>query len=69
MTFHLDAGIGLNAASTHKEEARLFLAWLTNPRTGALLGNQLPGFFPMHNTPITLENQHASTFLALAHSS
>ncbi len=66
MTFHLDAGIGLNAASRHKEEARIFLQWLTTTNAGTLLGNQLPGFFPMHKDAITLQNPHAAAFLTLA---
>ncbi len=65
ITFHLDAGMGMNAASSHKEEARLFLAWMTTSQFAGLLGNQLPGFFPMHATPPALQNQHANTFLQL----
>lgn len=65
ITFHLDAGMGLNADSKHPEEARLFLSWMTSPEFGALLGNELPGFFPMHNQPIVLQEEHASKFLAL----
>lgn len=65
VTFHLDVGIGLNAASRHKEEAEAFLTWMTQPAFGTLLGNEMPGFFPMHRNPTTLENEHANAFLAL----
>lgn len=65
ITFHLDAGMGLNAASTHKQEAKQFLEWMTTPEFAALLGNELPGFFPMHTEAPMLENEHANTFLAL----
>lgn len=65
LTFHLDAGMGLNAASTHKAEAKEFLTWMTTPEFGALLGNELPGFFPMHTQVPPLQNEHANTFLAL----
>lgn len=65
VTFHLDAGIGLNAASPHKEEAKLFLTWLTTSEPAELLGNELPGFFPIHQTVPTLENTHAHAFLTL----
>jgi len=65
VTFHLDAGMGLNAASTHKEEARLFLTWMATPEFGALLGDQLPGFFPMHTQVPSLNNKHANEFLKL----
>ncbi|NCC23633.1 MAG: carbohydrate ABC transporter substrate-binding protein [Deltaproteobacteria bacterium] len=65
ITFHLDAGIGLNSASTRKEAARVFLTWLTNPATGELLGNTLPGFFPMHRTVPELDHAAAREFLSL----
>lgn len=65
LTFHLDAGMGLNAASRYKNEARLFLSWMTTPEFATLLGNELPGFFPMHTQVPALVNPHARTFLAL----
>ena len=65
ITFHLDAGMGLNANSQHKEEALEVLAWMTSPEFGALLGNELPGFFPMHKQAPQLKNEHANTFLTL----
>lgn len=65
ITFHLDAGMGLNAASPEKEAARTFLEWMTRPEFGGLMADKLPGFFPMHTHPPKLENPHANTFLAL----
>ncbi len=65
VTFHADAGIGLNAASEHQEEARLFLEWLLTSQAAELLGNELPGFFPMHKRAPTINNEHASAFLEL----
>ena len=65
VTFHVDVGIGLNAESTHKQEAETFLSWIARPQFGTLLGNEMPGFFPMHSEPPILENEHASAFLAL----
>ena len=65
ITFHLDVAIGLNAASTHKPEAREFLTWMTTPESGKLLGNEMPGLFPMHHQAITLTDPHANAFLAL----
>jgi raffinose/stachyose/melibiose transport system substrate-binding protein len=65
VTFHLDAGMGLNPASQHKEEARLFLEWMTTPEFAEMLGNELPGFFPIRNNPPQLDNEHANAFLAL----
>jgi raffinose/stachyose/melibiose transport system substrate-binding protein len=65
LTFHLDAGMGLNAASLHKEEARLFLEWMSTQEFASMLGNELPGFFPMHSKAPVLQNEHANTFLSL----
>ena len=65
VTFHLDAGIGMNAATEHPEEARTFLNWVAQPEFAALLGNLLPGFFPLSNEVPELTDPHAAEFLAL----
>ncbi len=65
VTFHLDAGMGINAASEHKEEAKTFLAWLNGPEFAKLLADQLPGFFPIHQAAPEVANAHAAEFLAL----
>jgi raffinose/stachyose/melibiose transport system substrate-binding protein len=65
VTFHSDAGVGLNAQSPNIDKAKEFLAWLTSPEAAELLANELPGFFPMHNDPPLITDQHASDFLAL----
>ncbi len=66
VTFHPDVGIGLNAASEHKDEARQLLAWMATPEFGWLLGKELPGFFPMHRDVPSLSDVHANAFLALS---
>lgn len=63
VTFHLDAGMGLNAASENKEAAREFLQWMSTQEFAAQLANELPGFFPIHEDAPKLENEHANTFL------
>ena len=65
VTFHLDAGMGMNANTEHPDEARLFLEWMTTSEFATLFGNQLPGFFPLHLDAPTLENVHADAFLKL----
>jgi raffinose/stachyose/melibiose transport system substrate-binding protein len=65
VTFHLDAGMGVNAASPNKEAAKTFLEWMTTPEFAKLLANQLPGFFPISNNPPAPDNPHAAEFLAL----
>ena len=41
------------------------MEWLTTPEPAELLGNELPGFFPMYQKAPTLRNEHANVFLAL----
>jgi raffinose/stachyose/melibiose transport system substrate-binding protein len=65
VTFHLDAGLGLNSASKYKAEARTFLGWIAQPASGALLANELPGFFPMQQGLPALQDEHAAVFLKL----
>jgi raffinose/stachyose/melibiose transport system substrate-binding protein len=65
VTFHLDAGMGLNAASSHKEEARLFLEWMTTSEFAEMFGNELPGFFPVRSQAPALTNEHANAFMAM----
>jgi len=65
VTFHLDAAIGMNAATTHPEEARTFLEWISQPAFAEQFGNLLPGFFPLNTTVPTLENDHGNAFLSL----
>ncbi|SIR54004.1 carbohydrate ABC transporter substrate-binding protein, CUT1 family [Aeromonas sp. RU39B] len=48
-TDHTDIGMGMNAASAHKEEAMQFLQWLTTPEFAELYTNALPGFFSLSN--------------------
>jgi raffinose/stachyose/melibiose transport system substrate-binding protein len=65
VTFHLDAGMGINAASENKDAAKVFLAWLNGPDFAKLLADQLPGFFPIHLQAPEVANPHAAEFLAL----
>ncbi len=65
VTFHMDAGMGLNAASEKKEAAKVFLEWMTTPEFAKLMADNIPGFFPISSNPVQLENEHANTFLAL----
>ncbi|MGD1714674.1 extracellular solute-binding protein [Dapis sp. BLCC M172] len=66
ITLHPDFAIGLNAASKHKQEAKIFLQWLTTPEAAEFFSNELPGFFPMHKAVPEIRNQYANTFLKLS---
>jgi raffinose/stachyose/melibiose transport system substrate-binding protein len=64
VTFHLDAGIGINADTSHKKAAQVFLEWIIQPAFGRLLGGHLPGFFPMHRNAPELTDRTANKFLS-----
>lgn len=51
--FQPDIGIGINRATQHPEEAKLFLEWLMSPEAINLLAQKLPGFYPLRLVQIT----------------
>ena len=66
ITFHLDAAIGMNAATQHPEEAKAFLAWLCTQDGVNALSTYLPiGMYPITNLDVTIEDPHAQEMLAL----
>lgn len=62
-TFHVDSAIGMNAASKNQDAARTFLQWLLTKDFNDAFANNIPGFFPMSNTPTTITDPVASTIL------
>jgi len=64
VTFHIDAAVGANAASPNLEAAMLFLEFLESSEFAALLGNNLPGFFPLTTDVPTLSDPIAADFMA-----
>ena len=61
---HFDMAIGLNAASPNREAARVFLNWVASPEFASLYAAALPGFFPLSDRPIEIDNPLARTFLS-----
>ena len=61
---HTDIGIGMNAATTNPEAARTFLAWVASPEFASIFGNALPGFFPLSNTPVEMQDPLAKEFVS-----
>ncbi len=61
---HTDIGIGMNAATANPEAAKTFLAWVGSPEFASIFGNALPGFFPLSNTPVELEDPLAKEFVS-----
>ena len=60
---HTDIGLGVNTASPNREAALLFVEWLTTQEFAELYANELPGFFPLADHSVTLEDPLAQTFL------
>jgi raffinose/stachyose/melibiose transport system substrate-binding protein len=63
--YEFDAGVGINAATKHPDEAKTFLSWLTTKQSAELLSNNLPGFYPMTKDTIDLKDPYAAKFLTL----
>jgi len=61
---HTDIGIGMNAASENPEAAKTFLSWVASPEFASIFGNALPGFFPLSETPVELEDPLANEFVS-----
>jgi raffinose/stachyose/melibiose transport system substrate-binding protein len=61
---HTDIGMGLNAASPNQEAARAFLTWMTTPEFAELYANALPGFFPLSNHEVELQDPLAQEFVS-----
>lgn len=66
VTFHPDAGIGLNRASKFKEAGKIFLTWLTTVEAAQILADEVPGFYPLNKHQIQIKNQQANDFYALS---
>jgi len=61
---HTDIAIGMNAASAHPDEAKAFLSWVASDEFAKLYANALPGFFPLSNAQVTLDDPIANEFLS-----
>ncbi|MGV8886174.1 MAG: ABC transporter substrate-binding protein [Rhodoglobus sp.] len=59
---HPDMGIGINAASKHKDEAKIFLDWIATSEFQEIYANALPGFFGMGTTPVRIDNPLAQAW-------
>ena len=64
--FHPDAGLGLNAASPHKEAGLAFLKWVTSAEAAQILADEIPGFYPLNVNPIQIQSKQANDFYALS---
>lgn len=61
---HTDIAIGMNAKTPHPNEAKTFLSWVASDEFAKLYANALPGFFPLSNAKVTLDDPLANQFLS-----
>ncbi|SMX23673.1 ABC transporter substrate-binding protein [Boseongicola aestuarii] len=61
---HTDIGIGMNAATPNPEAATTFLNWVGSSEFATIFANSLPGFFPLSDAPVTLEDPLAQEFIS-----
>lgn len=61
---HTDIAMGMNAKTPHPEEAKTFLSWVASDEFAKLYANALPGFFPLSNAKVTLDDPLANEFLS-----
>jgi raffinose/stachyose/melibiose transport system substrate-binding protein len=61
---HTDIGIGMNAATPNAEAATVFLNWVGSSEFATIFANALPGFFPLSDAPVTLEDPLAQEFIS-----
>jgi len=61
---HTDIALGMNTASEHPEEAKVFLEWMTTPEFAELYSNALPGFFTLSNHSIEIADPLAQEFIS-----
>ena len=61
---HTDMAIGLNAASPKRTAARVFLNWVSSAEFASLYARALPGFFPLSDHPVEVDDPLARMFLS-----
>ena len=61
---HVDIGMGMNADTDHPDEARTFLEWVASEEFAGLYANALPGFFPLRDGAVDVDNELAGEFVS-----
>ncbi|MCA8883411.1 MAG: carbohydrate ABC transporter substrate-binding protein [Rhodobacteraceae bacterium] len=61
---HTDIGIGMNAATANPEAAKTFLNWVASSEFSNIFANELPGFFPLSNAAVELQDPLAQEFIS-----
>lgn len=61
---HTDIGIGMNAKTKNPDAAKTFLNWVGSSEFATIFANSLPGFFPLSNAKVELEDPLAQEFIS-----
>lgn len=61
---HVDIGMGMNADTDHPDEARTFLEWVASEDFATLYANELPGFFPLRDGDVAIDNELAGEIVS-----
>jgi raffinose/stachyose/melibiose transport system substrate-binding protein len=61
---HTDIAIGMNAKTANPDAAKTFLNWVASPEFAALYANALPGFFPLSNGEVKLDDPLAQEMVS-----
>ena len=61
---HTDIGLGMNAATAHPDETKVFLEWVGSPEFATMYANALPGFFSLNSTPVEMTDPLAQEFVS-----
>jgi raffinose/stachyose/melibiose transport system substrate-binding protein len=60
---HTDIGMGINAKSKNLDAAKKFMSWVASPAFANIYANALPGFFPLSNAKVELQDKVAQEFV------
>ncbi|MBV1925849.1 MAG: ABC transporter substrate-binding protein, partial [Rhodobacteraceae bacterium] len=61
---HTDIAIGMNAATEHAAEARIFLEWVGSEEFANIYANALPGFFSLSSFDVPMADPLAQEFVS-----
>lgn len=61
---HTDIAMGMNKATTHPKEVKVFLNWMGSAEFASLYANALPGFFSLSNHDVKMDDPLAQEFVS-----
>ncbi len=61
---HTDIGMGINAKSKNLDAAKKFMSWVASSEFAGIYANALPGFFPLSNAKVELQDKVAQEFVS-----